>query len=155
MIGIVIAIAALALAVALSVAGWRLMAWLHPRLEALGQSIAVLESAHATGERDYSSARQRQTEADGELAALAGRLEDFETRFAEVESYAAVCVPPRSSNSGMNINRRVEVARLLGEGTSEEQISAELGVPLSEVRLIGHLRKTTPAGRAKHGGRAA
>lgn len=155
MFGIVIALIALILAAVVLVIGWRSVERIRRRLDDAAQSLDVLQSARASGERDYNRVQQRQSETAQALAALQSRLEDLDARFVQVESYAAVCVPPRPSNSGMNINRRVEAVRMLREGRTEEQVAAELALALSEVRLIGHLEKNTPGRKGKHGGVAA
>lgn len=155
MFGIVIALIALILAAVVLVIGWRSVGRIRRRLDDAAQSLDVLQSARASGERDYNRVQQRQSETAQALAALQSRLEDLDARFVQVESYAAVCVPPRPSNSGMNINRRVEAVRMLREGRTEEQVAAELALALSEVRLIGHLEKNLPVRKGKHGGVAA
>ena len=150
-----IALTALALASVISLLGWRLFARTRKRLDELNQSMYVLSASQERAERVWSEAQIRQPDSAASIAALRTALEDLEGRFTEVESYAAVCVPPKPVGSGLNINRRVEAVRMLQEGRSEEQVAAELALALSEVRLIGHLEKNAPKPAAKRGRRVA
>ncbi|MCZ2156163.1 MAG: hypothetical protein LC114_20060 [Bryobacterales bacterium] len=144
MFSIVLALMALVLPAAVALAGWRYFARIRKRLDTAEESLASLQKATIATERNCGSVQQRQTETEQAVATLRSSLKDLETHFVSVEEYAGVCVPPKPSNSGMNINRRVEAVRLLKEGLTEERVAAELALPLSEVRLIAHLEKSVP-----------
>ncbi|MDZ7638753.1 MAG: hypothetical protein U5J83_10990 [Bryobacterales bacterium] len=149
------AVVGFALAAAVLLLGWRQWRRTRQRLDDLTQTLHALSVSQERIERTWNDFQQRQPETASGILEIKASLEDLEGRFTEVESYAAVCVPPKPVASGLNINRRVEAVRMLQEGLSEEQVSAELGIALSEVRLIGHLEKNAPRPAAKRSRRVA
>lgn len=150
-----VAFVALAIGIAGWVAGWTQLRRTRQLLEELRQAQQVLDVSHESRERSV-----RDLQASLAVAVSAGErthaaLAELEERFAVVENYAAVCVPPRPSPSGLNINNRLEAARRLRDGDSEQQVSEELGIALSEIRLIAHLEKTKPDPEPKRRRRVA
>ncbi|MCL4784565.1 MAG: hypothetical protein KJZ70_16140 [Bryobacterales bacterium] len=154
-ISFALALAATAIAITSAHLGWRSIRRSRQRLEELAESICLLRVSQESMERNASDARRRLSESDIALAEVRTGVEELQSRFEDVESYAAVCVPQKPASSGLNINRRVEAVRLLKEGHSEEQVAAELAIALSEVRLIGHLERNAPKPAAKRGRRVA
>lgn len=151
----VLALTATAIAITSSHLGWRHIQRSRQRLEELSESICVLRVSQESTERNGSDAKRRLSESELTLAEVRAGVEELQSRFVDVESYAAVCVPQKPASSGLNINRRVEAVRLLKDGHSEERVAAELAIALSEVRLIGHLERNAPKPAAKRGRRVA
>jgi len=75
--------------------------------------------------------------------ALEHRLAGMESIVEEAETRAAVLVPPPSSRSGMNMNKRVQAARMSKRGERPEQIAAALGLPANEVALLLKVQRLT------------
>lgn len=154
-LGFTIALTALTFAAVLTLIGQRCFQQSRQRMDDLTESLCNLRVSQELLERSWKQLEHSQSDNALALAGLRTSLEELENRFTEVESYAAVCVPPKPVSSGLNINRRVEAVRLLQEGRSEEQVAAELALALSEVRLIGHLEKNAPKPSAKRSRRVA
>ena len=74
---------------------------------------------------------------------LEERIAGMQETLREAETRAAVLVPPRSSRSGMNINKRIQAARLAKRGERPEQIAAALGLPRSEIALLLKVQRMT------------
>jgi hypothetical protein len=74
---------------------------------------------------------------------LEERLAGMEATVQEAEARAAVLVPPPSSRSGMNMNKRVQAARMSKRGERPEQIAAALGLPPNEVALLLKVQRLT------------
>lgn len=95
----------------------------------------VLQMKKSLGE-EYHSLCQR---CDAFEKALAG----MESMIHEAEARAAVLVPPPTSRSGMNMNKRLQAARMSKRGERPEQIAAALGLPASEVALLLKVQRLT------------
>jgi hypothetical protein len=154
-VAITVAVAALLVSVAGSFYGGLRLRRLDHRTDDLAQDVSVLSVAEERTERCLNDLRKSTPETMESVTELRKTLEDLEARFTDVEAYAGVCVPPKPSGSGLNINRRVEAVRLLQEGKTEEAIAEDLGIALSEVRLIAHLEKSSARPTPKRGRRVA
>lgn len=152
---ITMAVAALLMSATGLLYGWLRLRRLDQRADELAQDLSILTVAEERSERCVNDLRRSVPAVSESLSELQKSLEELEARFTDVESYASVCVPPKPAGSGLNINRRVEAVRLLQEGKTEEAIAADLGIALSEVRLIAHLEKSAARPSPKRGRRVA
>jgi hypothetical protein len=155
MFSLSVAIAAMAIGIGAWLAGWMKFRQARQQMEEISQAQHVLAASQESRERATRELQASVSEAVSAHERLQANLAELEERFAEVENYAAVCVPPRPSPSGLNINSRLEAARRLRDGDSEQQVSEELGIALSELRLIAHLEKTKPGPEPKRRRRVA
>ena len=71
---------------------------------------------------------------------------ELEVKLKEVEERSAVLVPPPSSLSGMNMNKRAQAVRMFRRGDRPEQIAAALSLPQNEVSLILKVHQATAGG---------
>ena len=150
-----LAIAAMAIGAGAWLVGWMKLRQARQQMEEICQAQHVLAASQESRERATRELQASVSEAVSAQGRLQATLAELEERFAVVENYAAVCVPPRPSPSGLNINNRLEAARRLRDGDSEQQVSEELGIALSELRLIAHLEKTKPGPEPKRRRRVA
>lgn len=74
---------------------------------------------------------------------MEGRVVQMENTVREAEVRAAVLVPPPTSRSGMNLNKRIQAARMSKRGGRPEQIAAALGLPANEVKLLLKVQRLT------------
>lgn len=61
----------------------------------------------------------------------------------EAEAQASVLVAPPSSRSGMNMNKRLQAARMSKRGERPEQIATALGLPSNEIALLLKVQRLT------------
>jgi hypothetical protein len=155
MLSLSVAIVAMAIGAGAWLAGWMKLRQARQQMEEIRQAQHLLAASQESRERVTRELQATVSEAMSARERMQATLSDLEERFAVVENYAAVCVPPRPSPSGLNINNRLEAARRLRDGDSEQQVSEELGIALSELRLIAHLEKTKPAPEPKRRRRVA
>lgn len=90
--------------------------------------------------------KESQREVDALRAAyeaLHQRMSDMETTVREAEARAAVLIPPPTSRSGMNMNKRLQAGRMSKRGERPEQIAAALGLPRNEVALLLKVQRLT------------
>ena len=77
---------------------------------------------------------------------LEQRLAEMQAVVEDAEQRAAVLVPPPTSRSGMNLNKRLQAARMSKRGERPEQIAAALGLPRNEVALLLKVQRMTMPG---------
>jgi hypothetical protein len=75
--------------------------------------------------------------------ALENRIVQLNSVVEEAEARAAVLVAPPTSRSGMNLNKRVQAARMAKRGERPEHIAAALGLPRNEVALLLKVQRMT------------
>ena len=74
---------------------------------------------------------------------MEARLFEVERIVREAEARASVLVPPPTSRSGMNLNKRIQAARMSKRGERPEQIAAALGLPANEIKLLLKVQRLT------------
>ena len=72
----------------------------------------------------------------GALSALREELDELRPRLRDLEEQTGMLVPPAPTRSGLNLSKRGQVLQMHRRGQSPEQISASLGLPVSEIDLL-------------------
>ena len=72
-------------------------------------------------------------------------VEQLKTKFEELEGKAGEMVPPPPAQSGMNLNKRTQAARMFRRGERSEQIAAALSLPRNEVALLLKIHQASMA----------
>ena len=75
--------------------------------------------------------------------AMEARVLEMESIVRGAEARAAVLVPPPTSRSGLNLNKRIQAARMSKHGERPEQIAAALGLPANEIKLLLKVQRLT------------
>lgn len=92
----------------------------------------------------YKRSAKEQLEA---VQARCSQLEDaiakMESTLREAEERSAVLVAPPSARSGLNLNKRIQAARMSKRGERPEQIASALGLPRNEVALLLKVQQMT------------
>lgn len=72
-------------------------------------------------------------------------VEQLKKQFGELEGKAGEMVPPSPAQSGMNLNKRTQAARMFRRGERPEQIAAALSLPRNEVALLLKIHQASMA----------
>lgn len=72
-------------------------------------------------------------------------VEQLKKQFEELEGKAGEMVPPPPAQSGMNLNKRTQAARMFRRGERPEQIAAALSLPRNEVALLLKIHQASMA----------
>ena len=72
-------------------------------------------------------------------------VEQLKKQFEELEGKAGEMVPPSPAQSGMNLNKRTQAARMFRRGERPEQIAAALSLPRNEVALLLKIHQASMA----------
>ena len=72
-------------------------------------------------------------------------VEQLKKQFEELEGKAGEMVPPSPAQSGMNLNKRTQAARMFRRGGRPEQIAAALSLPRNEVALLLKIHQASMA----------
>jgi hypothetical protein len=95
--------------------------------------------------RDLRLIEQRCAAQEGRLAEVlrsaGSEIEDLRTRLQDSEERSGLLVPPPPTVSGMNLNKRSQVIRMLRLGEDPARIAAQLSVPLKEVELLAKVQR--------------
>ena len=70
------------------------------------------------------------------IASLRADLGELRTELCDMREQTGMLVPPAPTRSGLNLSKRGQVLQMHRRGQSREQISASLGLPLSEIDLL-------------------
>lgn len=114
----------------------------------LSMRIGSLESSLRESESVQGNVCETQNDLATGLSLVAANVDELkasgrtlERRLFDVEESLAIALRSRKPPSGLNIDRRTEIRRLLQEDAPLDSIAADLGTPLSEVRLVAHLAR--------------
>ena len=72
-------------------------------------------------------------------------VEQLKKQLEELEGKAGEMVPPPPAQSGMNLNKRTQAARMFRRGERPEQIAAALSLPRNEVALLLKIHQASMA----------
>ncbi len=72
-------------------------------------------------------------------------VEQLKKQFGELEGKTGEMVPPSPAQSGMNLNKRTQAARMFRRGERPEQIAAALSLPRNEVALLLKIHQASMA----------
>lgn len=64
------------------------------------------------------------------------QIEIMENRISEMEERTRLLVPPAPARSGLNYTKRAQAIRMFRRGEQPAQVSAALGTPESEMKLL-------------------
>ena len=115
---------------------------LHPGMQyaLLGAGLCLCLYLFFTLKMDISALEQRgkarETALAEAIAAIRASLDGVRAEIREVQEQSGMLVPPTPTKSGLNLSKRGQVLQMYRRGQSPEQISASLGLPLTEIDLL-------------------
>jgi type II secretory pathway component PulM len=80
--------------------------------------------------------KARETALAESVSAIRASLDGVREGIREVQEQTGMLVQPAPTRSGLNLSKRGQVLQLHRRGQSPEQISASLGLPLTEIDLL-------------------
>lgn len=90
--------------------------------------------------------RDAQLDAASEISRL--QIEEMRAELRDAENRTAQLVPPAPPRSGLNLNMRTQVLRMLRHGEAEDNIASKLGLPRNAVTLLLKVHKLSSEGQA-------
>ena len=88
--------------------------------------IRALEKRNQAGETALAEA----------VAAVRASLDSVRAELREIQEQTGMLVAPAPAKSGLNLSKRGQVLQMHRRGQAPEQISASLGLPLTEIDLL-------------------
>jgi hypothetical protein len=70
------------------------------------------------------------------VAAVRAALDEARAEVRDVQEQTGMLVPPKPTNSGLNLSKRGQVLQMYRRGQAPEQIAANLSLPLTEIELL-------------------
>lgn len=86
---------------------------------------------------------KRDAQIDASAQDLLAQIVEMRVELRDAEQRTAQLVPPAAPVSGLNLNTRTKVLRMLRSGEAEDQIAARLGLPRKEVALVAKVQRLT------------
>ena len=74
------------------------------------------------------------------MAGTGAELEELKTRLKECEERSGMLVAPQPTLTGLNLNKRSQILRMLRLGEPADRICSALGVKPQEVELLDKVR---------------